>query len=69
MAEERPQPVIGEFRGNPVITIFIDKNEAYKFTFGLGKARAIIEYLDDIKKFIEQHDKPKEPKAEEPKAE
>jgi len=60
MSDEKPKSVIGEYQGNPTITIFINHNESYKFSFGLGKARAILEYLDDIKKFVE--DNPQEKK-------
>ena len=56
MSEEKPNPVIGEFKGSSVITIYINNNENFKFTFGLGKAKAIINYLDDIKKFIEDNE-------------
>jgi hypothetical protein len=52
MENQKPDAEIGEFKGNKVITIFINNDPNYKFTFGLGKARAIVEYLDDIKKFI-----------------
>ena len=52
MENQKPEAEIGEFKGNKVITIFINNDPNYKFTFGLGKARAIVEYLDDIKKFI-----------------
>lgn len=60
MSDERPKPVFGEYQGNPTITIFINNNESYKFSFGLGKARAILQYIEDIKKFVEDNDKPKE---------
>ena len=57
MADEKPAAIQGEYKGSPTITIFVSNNENFKFTFGLGKAKAIVEYLDDIKKFIEENDK------------
>lgn len=60
MPEEKPEAVIGEFKGSPTITIFINKNENYRFSFGLGKARTILDYLDEIKKFVDDHEKAKE---------
>ncbi len=48
---------IGEFKGNAVITLPIGNSERYSFTFGVSKAKAILEYLDDIKKFVEEHEK------------
>ncbi|OGU54810.1 MAG: hypothetical protein A2V66_06915 [Ignavibacteria bacterium RBG_13_36_8] len=59
MADDKPKPILGEYQGNPTITIFINNNESYKFSFGLGKARAILDYLDDIKKFVSEHEKEK----------
>ena len=41
---------IGEYKGNPIISLPIGPRGG--FTFGLTKARAIIKYLDDIKAFI-----------------
>ena len=57
MENQKPEAQIGEYKGSPVITIFINDNENFKFTFGLGKAKAIINYLDEIKEFIKQNDK------------
>lgn len=62
MPENEPakqdEVTVGEYKGNPVITLPIGPRGG--FTFGLTKARAIIEYLDDIKAFIEKN----EPKQE-----
>ena len=59
MEIDKPQALKGEYKGSPVITIFINENENYKFTFGLGKAKAILTYLDDIKDFVEEFDSEK----------
>lgn len=64
MADEKPQAVTGEYMGSPTITIFINNNANYRFTFGYGKAKAILSYLEDIKKFVDAHEKDK-PEAEE----
>ncbi len=32
--------------------------QSIHFTFGLNKAKAILEFLDDIKKFVEENQKP-----------
>jgi len=52
--EEKLPAKISEYKGNPVISIPLGNNERYSFSFGLTKAKAIIEYLDDIKGFIEK---------------
>ncbi len=44
----------GEFKGNKVITLKRDENDTYPFSFGKGKARLIVENLEEIKKFAEE---------------
>ncbi len=58
--EEKKGAKIGEFKGNPVISLPVGGSDRYPFTFGLSKAKAILEYIDDIKKFVEDHDAKKE---------
>jgi hypothetical protein len=54
---------IGEFKGNVVITLKQGEDDPYGFTFGLTKARLILEHIEEIKKFYEENkDKPKPPK-------
>ncbi len=59
MEEERKQTevTIGEYKGSPTITLPTSVDGRFPFTFGLAKAKAILKYLEDIKKFVEQHDK------------
>jgi len=42
----------GEFKGKPVLIIKRDENDQYPFSFGLSKARLILENFDEIKKFV-----------------
>lgn len=51
---------VGEFKGNAVITLKRNEEDKYGFTFGVTKAKLLLEHIDDIKKFVEEHDKPKE---------
>ncbi len=46
---------IGEFKGNPVITLKQGENDRYGFTFGLSKAKLILEHLDAIRDFYQRH--------------
>lgn len=46
-----------EFKGNKVIVLKKDENDTFPFTFGLNKAKLIIENFDDIKKFVEENTK------------
>ena len=50
---------IGEFKGNAVITLKRSEDDKYGFTFGLSKAKLIIEHIEDIKKFISENEKGK----------
>jgi hypothetical protein len=51
---------IGEYKGSPVISLPMTADGKFPFTFGLGKAKAILKYLDEIKKFVDEYDKKKE---------
>ncbi len=62
--EEKMAATIGEYKGNAIISLPVAGSTKYPFTFGLNKAKAILEYLDDIKKFVEDNDKAKEEKPE-----
>jgi len=68
MSEEKAQAVKGEYQGNPVLTIFINNNTNYRFSFGYSKAKAILTYLDEIKAFVAEHEKEKEEKEKEVKS-
>lgn len=49
-----------EFKGNPIIILKRDENDKYPLSFGLGKARLIMENVDEIKKFVEEYTKKEE---------
>jgi hypothetical protein len=44
-----------EFKGKPVLILKRDENDKYPFSFGLSKAKLIIENLEEIKKFIAEN--------------
>lgn len=46
-----------EYKGKPIIVIKRDENDKFPFSFGVAKARLIMENLEEIKKFIEENDK------------
>ena len=59
---EKIPPKMGEFKGKPVIQIpLVDEPSSdtswHWFTFGKSKAKAIVKYLDEIKKFAEEYPK------------
>jgi len=43
-----------EFKGNKIITLKRSEDDKYPFSFGKGKAKMIMENLDDIKAFAEE---------------
>jgi hypothetical protein len=45
-----------EYRGRPVITLKKDENDNYPFSFGLSKAKLIVENIEAIKKFVEEEE-------------
>ena len=46
-----------EFKGNVMIVIKNDEEDKYPFQFGLKKAKLVLENIEEIKKFVEKHDK------------
>jgi hypothetical protein len=50
-----------EYKGKPTLSLPVGENsktgEVFYFTFGLTKAKAIIEHMDSIEDFIIQHEK------------
>lgn len=45
----------GEYKGHPTISLMKDDEDMRPFTFGLGKAKLIIDNIDEIKKFVEEN--------------
>ncbi len=48
----------GEYKGNAMLVLKNTEDDRWPFQFGLKKAKLIVEHIDDIKKFVEKHDKP-----------
>lgn len=44
-----------EFKGNPTIVLSNGPEDKYPFSFGLKKAKLILEHVEDIRKFVEKH--------------
>lgn len=54
--------IIGEFKGVPTLTIKAKRDDRFGLTFGLGKAKLILDHVDVIRRFYEDHAKPTEVK-------
>ncbi|MFH0764113.1 MAG: hypothetical protein V1927_03840 [Candidatus Omnitrophota bacterium] len=46
-----------EFKGKPVLIVRRSEDDKYPFTFGMSKARLILENLEEIKRFVEENEK------------
>ena len=55
MEEEKQPPTVDEYKGNKILVL--NPGSKFPFSFGVGKAKLIIEHLDAIKKFIADYDK------------
>lgn len=44
------------YKGNPLIVLKRDENDKYPFSFGVSKAKLAVEAIEDIKKFIAEHE-------------
>jgi len=47
----------GEYKGSPMLIIKKSPDDQYPFQFGLKKAKLILEHINDIQSFVEEHDK------------
>jgi len=46
----------GEYKGKPLIILKRNEEDKFPFSFGLTKARLILENIEAIKKFVEDND-------------
>ncbi|HOX54284.1 MAG: hypothetical protein PHI86_02285 [Candidatus Omnitrophica bacterium] len=44
-----------EFKGKPLIVLKRSEDDQYPFSFGLSKAKLILENIEEIKKFVEEN--------------
>lgn len=47
-----------EFKGKPVLILKRTEDDKFPFSFGLSKARMILESIDDIQQFVDEHSVP-----------
>jgi len=45
----------GEFKGKPILILKRNDEDKYPFSFGLSKARLIMEHFEEIKKFVQEN--------------
>ena len=44
-----------EYKGKPVLILRRNEDDKYPFSFGLTKAKLILENIEEIKKFVEEN--------------
>jgi hypothetical protein len=44
-----------EYKGKPLIVIKRSEDDQYPFSFGVSKAKLILENIEEIKKFVEEN--------------
>lgn len=44
-----------EYRGKPILILKRNEEDKFPFSFGLSKAKLILENLEEIKKFVEEN--------------
>jgi hypothetical protein len=43
---------IGEFKGKPIMILKRSEDDKFPFSFGLSKAKLLLENIEEIKKFV-----------------
>lgn len=46
-----------EFKGKPMLVIKNGEDDKFPFSFGMSKAKKILESIEEIKKFVADNDK------------
>jgi len=45
-----------EFKGKPMLILKNSEDDKFPFSFGLSKAKKILESIDEIRKFVAEHE-------------
>ena len=48
---------IGEYKGHKILSLSRAEDDKYPFSFGVAKAKLVLEHIEDIKKFVEGEEK------------
>ena len=44
-----------EYKGKPILVLRRNDEDKFPFSFGVSKARLIVEHIEEIKKFVEEN--------------
>jgi hypothetical protein len=45
----------GEYKGKPLIILKRNEEDKFPFSFGVSKARLILDHIEEIKKFVQEN--------------
>ncbi|MDD4980916.1 MAG: hypothetical protein PHC54_06605 [Candidatus Omnitrophica bacterium] len=45
----------GEYKGKPLLILKRSEEDKYPFSFGISKAKLILDNLDEIRKFVQEN--------------
>jgi len=45
-----------EYKNNTILVLMRNEEDKYPFSFGLGKAKLILENIEEIKKFVKEEE-------------
>ena len=45
-----------EYKGSPMLVLKQSSQDQFPFQFGLRKAKLVLAHMDDIRRFVKQHD-------------
>ena len=57
MDNEKSNSIVerGEYKGKTILILKRNEEDKYPFSFGISKARLILDNLEEIKKFVEEN--------------
>ncbi len=47
-----------EYKGKPILVMKRDEQDKFPFSFGVSKAKLILENIEEIKKFVTENSQP-----------
>ena len=46
----------GEYKGSPVLILKTKEEDRFPFSFGIRKAKLVLEHIEEVKKFVQKHE-------------
>jgi hypothetical protein len=55
-APQKQPAIVEQYKGRPILKIPVDLEKNWYMRIGIRKSRAILDHLDEIRAFVEQHE-------------